>query len=602
MYRFDSRKLLSIFVLSVLLASGLGIAPNRAHAAGVGQQSLEKLTYRGNAVLAPVGTTSDFPPSSRPQELSREIQAHIPRSGPASSVTPNQVPNPQGNILANTNPGFSGFNGLSHRDQRLAGTGVYTNTQFSLEPPDQGLCAGNGKVLEVINTALVVYTPTGSKLTAVTPINQFFHLAPEVVRSTPPVFGDFTSDPKCYFDSSTARWFLTVLQLAVVPSTGAFSGRSHLEIAVSTTGDPTGAFDLFSLDVTDDGSNGTPSHLNCPCLGDQPLIGADANGFYISTNEFPTFVNGFNGAQIYAMSKTGIETGTLLTVVHIDASQALVPFGDLSFSIQPASTPPGGEFAKGTEFFLSSLDFSATLDNRIALWALTGTGSLNDISPSVTLSLAVLQSEVYGQPPPATQKDGPIPLGDLVDGELETLNSNDDRMNQVVFADGKLWSGVNTIVQSKNGDARVGIAFFIVEPSSPNGGLEGSIVKQGYVSVNRENVMFPSIGVNRDGEGIMTFTIVGPDFFPSAAYAPINADQGAGAIHIAGGGAGPEDGFSGYAAFGSTNGVARWGDYSAAVAVEDGSVWMGVEYIPSGPRTFFANWGTFVSNVIPQSG
>jgi len=47
----------------------------------------------------------------------------------------------------------------------------------------------------------------------------------------------------------------------------------------------------------------------------------------------------------------------------------------------------------------------------------------------------------------------------------------------------------------------------------------------------------------------------------------------------------PEDGFSGYKAEGSpTPGVARWGDYSAAVAA-DGAFWMGNEFIPGTPRT-----------------
>jgi hypothetical protein len=68
-----------------------------------------------------------------------------------------------------------------------------------------------------------------------------------------------------------------------------------------------------------------------------------------------------------------------------------------------------------------------------------------------------------------------------------------------------------------------------------------------------------------------------------------------GPIHITGQGALPEDGFTGYVAFGG-NGVARWGDYSAAVFA-DGAVWMGNEFIPNAPRTVNANWGTFLSRL-----
>ena len=73
--------------------------------------------------------------------------------------------------------------------------------------------------------------------------------------------------------------------------------------------------------------------------------------------------------------------------------------------------------------------------------------------------------------------------------------------------------------------------------------LTGTIVKQGYVALAGEDLMYPSIGVNSAGKGVMTFSLGGPDFFPSAAYVSINAVSGAGDIHIGASGAGPEDGF-----------------------------------------------------------
>lgn len=45
-------------------------------------------------------------------------------------------------------------NGLTHRDQRLANGG----NQFSLEPPDQALCVGNGFVVEAVNSVLRVHS------------------------------------------------------------------------------------------------------------------------------------------------------------------------------------------------------------------------------------------------------------------------------------------------------------------------------------------------------------------------------------------------------------------------------------------------------------
>ena len=86
---------------------------------------------------------------------------------------------------------------------------------------------------------------------------------------------------------------------------------------------------------------------------------------------------------------------------------------------------------------------------------------------------------------------------------------------------------------------------------------------------------------------------------------------GSSAIHVASNGIGPEDGFTGYDPF-ADDGVARWGDYSAAVA-DGGTVWIANEYIAQqcdadtwladmtcgGTRTALANWATRISAIHP---
>jgi hypothetical protein len=170
-------------------------------------------------------------------------------------------------------------------------------------------------------------------------------------------------------------------------------------------------------------------------------------------------------------------------------------------------------------------------------------------------------------------------------------------MNQVVDIGGILFGGVNTTVTSATGPNRVGIAFFVVGAVGTSLGVFAHILDQGYVAAGNENVLFPSIAVNGIGVGAMAFTLSGPDFFPSAAYVRFSFGGPSGPIHVSGAGVLPEDGFSGYASEGSpTPGVARWGDYSAAVAA-DGAIWMANEFIPGTPRTVLANWGTFLTRL-----
>ena len=188
-------------------------------------------------------------------------------------------------------------------------------------------------------------------------------------------------------------------------------------------------------------------------------------------------------------------------------------------------------------------------------------------------------------------------LGITTHEHLELVDGDDDRMQQVVFAAGSLWSALGTVVKGPNGPVRVGAAWFIVTPSWSGGTLSARMANQGYVAPSGNSVSYPSIGVNASGKGVMTFTLVGPDYFPSAGFVKIDAVNGTGPIQIAAAGAGPDDGFTGYGAYGGR--VGRWGDYTAAVAGPDGSIWFAAEYIPGGPRTVLANWGTFVSHIIP---
>src|SRR5712691_1275360 len=559
----------------------------------------------------PIDLANEFAPSL-------EVDRNIPNTQSAAHVPSADVPRPESKQVVSTNPGFGGFLGLTHRDQRTADGG----NQFSLEPPDQGLCVGAGRVIEPINDVFAVYdAATGTKrspATGGTSLTVFFTGQHQIVRTPPVRFGPFLSDPKCYFDPALNRFFITELAIDRNPVTGAFGPRASQLLAVSKTAAPTTSSSdwfIYSIDATNDGNNGTPSHPGCPCFGDQPLIGADANAFVITTNEFNlSFFSGapvvFNGAQIYVIDKAAAATG-VLKFQFIGGSPIPLEEGP-AFSLQPATSPTAAGWSSangGTEFLLSDLDFDATLDDRLAVWALTHTNAI--ATHGVQLSHVVIESQVYGQPPDAQQKDGPTPLADITPNaftgkpgnapteHLELIAGNDDRMNQAVFAAGKLWSGVNTVVKTENGITHVGIAYFVVSPSFPTGGsLSATIAKQGYISVNGENVLYPSIGVNSAGKGVVGFSLVGRDFFPSAAYAPIDAVNGVGDVHVAAAGAAPDDGFSGYNFFTGGN-TGRWGDYSAAVADSSGTIWIGHEFIPNAPRTLLANWGTFVSHVTP---
>jgi hypothetical protein len=499
------------------------------------------------------------------------------------------------------NENSQGWEGLDHKDQRLAGGG----NQFSLEPPDQGLCVGNvspndpsfgPEVVESVNDALVFYDAAAEQFTNPITLSEFYGLAPTFNRATG-VFGPFVTDPKCYFDPDTQRWFHTVLTISQDPSTGALEAPSYVYVAVSASSEALGDYFIYRINATNE------SHPNCPCFGDQPLIGADKYGFYVSTAEYDLdpFGGNFNGPQIYAMSKKGLESGSLGTVVQISGITHAVG-GRTTGTVQPAASPDGVYDTRdnGTEYFMSGFDCLARQAcaiapgafNKITTWALTNTRSLNFLHPHLTISRRDLTVGTYASPVPQIQKDGPRPLGTSVGEPVPDVNANDSRMNQVVFADGLLWSGINTAVKP---GPRDGIEYFVVEPTvSANGTVGASLHTQGYVAAPNAFLSFPSVGVNGDGQGVVAMTLMGPNRFPSAAQIAINEAGTHGPVEIVRLGFRPEDGFTCYEAFVGPEALCRWGDYSASVAGPDGRIYSATEIIGDSSRTFFANWSTFI--------
>src|SRR6185312_3923952 len=84
-------------------------------------------------------------------------------------------------------------------------------------------------------------------------LNSFYGYPPAVNRGTG-ALGPEITDPSCLYDAATQRWFLVVLTLDRT-SGGALSHVNHLDIAVSKTPDPTGAWNIYNVDVTNDGSS-----------------------------------------------------------------------------------------------------------------------------------------------------------------------------------------------------------------------------------------------------------------------------------------------------------------------------------------------------------
>jgi hypothetical protein len=596
---------------------------------------------------------------------------------------------------AKSNPTFNfGFEGLNHYQQRYSRGG----NQFSVEPPDQGMCVGNGYIVEAVNDVMNVYNTSGASVltdnTATNIVSGFprnvnhavdlnsFYGYPAAVNRTTGALGQFVTDPSCLYDAATQRFFVVVLTIDRTES-GALSTTNHLDIAVSQTSNPTGGWNIYRVDVSNDGTN-TGGANPGPFLGDYPHIGADASGFYITTNAYPWCCNGFSGAQVYAFSKAQLAAGAgTVNMQHIDTSGLVNAPSDAGstqpgFTLWPAQSPGTTSFdvnAGGTEYFLSSNagdeaqkpvagTAGTRTSNQLIVWALTNTASLNTV-PALSLTNKILTVGQYGVPPKQQQPGSgtapttTVPQGFCLNDETTLLfngqsgcwkllvgatahaagsevvaspDSNDTRMQQVMYANGKLWGALDTALNPDGGAQRAGIAWYIVKPDVSTGSLAAKVALSGYLGATGYDFTYPAIGVTPSGRGVMAFTATGNSLSPSAGYAPIDGLVGVGDWNVVPGGQGAaaDDGFSGYKQQRFPARIrSRWGDYGAA-AVDGNSVWTASEYVSAscnytdwggpffaggsgdnllgtcggashgpGHRTALANWSTFISKFTP---
>jgi hypothetical protein len=442
---------------------------------------------------------------------------------------------------------LSNFNGTSSRDSE------FTNYGLEFEPPDQGLCAANGFVLEPVNSAYRIFRTNGRSIRGPFNINDLYNVGGK----------EFTSDPRCWYDRATTTWFNVILFLNDTGTVGT------VLIAVRHAKDPLGLWNEYSIDATDPGGRG------CPCFGDQPRIGIDQQNLYITADEFSIQGPQFNGPELWVIDKAGLVAGkptvnfAQFTHLSIAGQQGLAPQPALSTSKPHA------------EFMLSSLGCCNGGDHRLGVWAITHRAMVTT-GGVPTLSSVVINSEAYANPPSPPQK-----------GSTSKLDGGDDRMQQTETAGGTVWGELATAV-TPAGDTspREGTAWFQVKPRLGGGMVtSGSIVRQGYVAVAGKYLLYPAVQPDAAGNAAVVFTETSRSMFPSSAYARLKAGaSNFGAPVVSAPGQGPY-----------FKGSTRWGDYSFAVpGTGSDSAWLATEYMPaksSQTTDGQQNWGTRVIEV-----
>jgi hypothetical protein len=502
-----------------------------------------------------------------------------------------------------------------------------------IEPPDQGLCAGNGYIVESDNIGeILIFNTKLQRISQVIPLDTLMGLTGRGWSSG--------GDISCLYDASNGgHWFFTEFASTNSESSGgAFAGCFNAVanacregLAVTRGNDPFGPYNVYFVNA-----DYNPNEPGYPfLLNDFAKIGATRDAFLLFYDEFPLTAGapgfgggGFNGAQEFAFDKTALELGwpvagpggapnRSFTVAIENMGLLATPNGTCAatagvtcwFAAIPAQAADPSQWDNshgGSGFMMDTLDYFGQGDTRIAAFDWTGLSALNNPADLGAIRFGgqlFSGTEFYIDPDPlAAQKAGPIPLGDecgaaglsagasppasCPEGGIAT---NGDFMTQLSQAQGQLWGGTETEADQMFGSAsevHQAIAYWVVGTRSFDTTGVFTLSSQGYVSAAHEDVAFAAIGAGgspaRDGgAAVMAFTLTGNDFYPSTAYGRLTSTSGGllgSVINVADLGKSPQDGFGEYLGYpGPTS--PRWGDYSWAIYYA-GRVYFAGEYIP----------------------
>jgi hypothetical protein len=464
--------------------------------------------------------------------------------------------------------GAHGFNGLSSALSGVANSGPRGVGYVS--PADPALAVGSSPkgvaVLELVNDALSIYTPSGTTLAGPVPAYKFFQLRASAQLS----------DPRANRNPVSGDWFVTESVVGDSPS----SPPSAVYVAASQTTNPLGRWSIFRL-VTSDGDA-----TGCPCFADLTQLGSNADTLYISANQYSVATSAFIGTIIYDAWEPGLVQPARSTAPLPGVTAYRVPASGDSFGaygLSPSLTVPGGP-GNIAEYFVES-DSNATTGSGLEIYALINEGT----TAGPQLVETSVRTEPYSYPPSAIQRHGPTPYG-CAHHHCATarLDPNFDAVQQVSIAPNLLYAELDTGIATGTGQ-QTGAAWFVLNITPGAKAVSVSLVSQGYVA-STANILDPVIGVNHSGSGYLAFAAANANRFPSAAYVAFDGSSGpAGPVRLAAKGRDPLDDFTCYSK--TSAGSCRFGDYSAA-AYWGGRIYMATEYVPAGKRDTVSNWST----------
>ncbi len=436
-----------------------------------------------------------------------------------------------------------------HVEQQVFGTALAASQTLSFEglgqgmygftvdsaPPDTNGSVGETQYVQWINESYAVFDKTTGKLI----------LGPVAGNSLWAGMNNGCAtnndgDPIVVYDKAAERWVMTQFSVSTKP---------YLQcVAVSDSSDATGTFERYAFPMAD--------------FPDYPKLGVWPDAYYMSFNMFNG--NNFIGAQVCALDRNAMLNGLAASSVCFQLSSdaaSLLP-ADLDGATPPPASAPGyfmNIAGAALNLYALHTDFA-----HPANATLTGPTML-PVSP---YALACNGGVCIPQAGTRQQLDS---LGDRLMYRLAYRNFGDHE---------SLVANHSVNIGSKR-SSKVGVRWYEVR----NPGTTPVVYQQGTFSPDSNFRWMGSIAMDKAGDIALGYSVSSSTIHPKIAYTGHVPTDSLGTMEpeatvINGGGS-------------QTNGLNRWGDYSAMSIdpVDDCTFYYTNEYIPSNGSF---NWRTRV--------
>jgi len=485
----------------------------------------------------------------------RKADAAHNQQAPLGSSRSYTVPTTQNTVTPATTKSFQG----------MANSASICPYFGGCQPPDQALATSRSYVVQGVNSSFAVYTTGGTLQTGWPKNAQSFFGIPNPGSCDPA--GPFLSDPRAFYDTNDGRFWIAMLQVE-----GAFGLNScplltRYWIAVSRTGDPRAAWNVYAFDMS----------LGTTNVADYTQFGFDQQAIYFSGNMFNQSGSAYQYAEIFGASKSNMENDLGVSAfgfarLFVSSSRTVLVDTVQPVEAQLASKydgPKGGLFINSWNMNGDPFGDNcfSTLCHGLSIWTLTKPGT-----STTGLTFALVNSASYVLPPNADQP-GCTHCIETLDTRIS--GTPPYRNGLISFA---LETGIN------NGSQVVpGILWGQVAPEmNDDGTLTGAVLfQQGYHFYSGDGTAsFGTLMPDADGDLFMVFEFMNSSINPEVAYTARRVAYPFGSFHDGGfilkGGNAP-----------TSN--SRWGDFEATSFDGATNVWFAGEYSASN-----GNWSTYI--------